>query len=74
MKGDEERCPDCGGPLDENDECPGWYEKYQCQICRAESSTLSRVGEIWICDRCREKYLPNQKEGLANGSHTLSQC
>ena len=20
-------CPDCGGDLDENDECPGWYDK-----------------------------------------------
>ncbi len=19
-------CPDCGGPLDYNGECPGWYE------------------------------------------------
>jgi hypothetical protein len=25
---DEARCPDCNGHLDENDECPGWYEDY----------------------------------------------
>jgi hypothetical protein len=24
---DEYRCPDCGGSLDENNECPGWYSK-----------------------------------------------
>lgn len=46
-----EKCPDCGGLTDENDECPGWYEKYQCQICRKES-LLTRAGELWLCDRC----------------------
>lgn len=23
----EDRCPDCNQPLDENNECPDWYEK-----------------------------------------------
>lgn len=33
----DDRCPDCGGPLDENDECPGWSERTDPRLAEQPS-------------------------------------
>lgn len=36
-RSNDDRCPDCGGPLDANGECPGWSERTEDEV-RAEAT------------------------------------
>lgn len=36
-------CPDCGGRLDENDECPGWYGEPPLPAPRKEATVENKL-------------------------------
>ena len=62
----DEVCPDCGGQLDYNDECPGWYEDdeadpqpYDCPLYYGEQRHrgLGYAAKDYECDS--KKYCKN---------------